>query len=79
MAFDDKRVDRMLNYLTGQGGLVEKRMFGACTKHPSMVRLAPEATEAALCGPHTRIVDLMGCPIKGWILVEPEGIKTSGR
>lgn len=42
-----------------------------------MVRLAPEATEAALHKPHTLIFDLTGRPMKGWILVDADGIKTA--
>ena len=89
MAFDDKLAERMRKLLAEQGGVVEKRMFGGvafllhgnmcCGVHKDalMVRLAPEATDAALRKPHTRIFDLTGRPMKGWILVDAEGIKTA--
>lgn len=90
MAFDEKLAERIRKQLAKQDGLVEKRMFGGvafllngnmcCGVHKDalMVRLEPEATETALRRPHTRIFDLTGRPMKGWILVDAEGIQTSG-
>lgn len=89
MAFDEKLAERMRKQLAEHSKVVEKRMFGGvafllhgnmcCGVHKDalMVRLAPEATEAALRKPHTRIFDLTGRPMKGWILVDAEGIKTA--
>jgi TfoX/Sxy family transcriptional regulator of competence genes len=89
MAFDEKLAERMRQQLAGQDGVVEKRMFGGlafllngnmcCGVHKSalIVRLAPAATEAALRQPHTRVFDLTGRPMKGWILVEAEAVRTA--
>jgi hypothetical protein len=41
-----------------------------------MVRVGPGASDAALARPHTRPFDMTGRPMKGWILVAPEGVKT---
>lgn len=41
-----------------------------------MVRVGSDATDDALARPHTRLFDMTGRPMKGWILVAPEGIKT---
>ena len=91
MAYNEKLAERMRKQLAAQGGLVEKRMFGGvafllhgnmcCGVHKEalMVRLAPEATDAALRQPHTRVFDLTGRPMKGWILVEPDGLETDGQ
>jgi len=38
-----------------------------------IVRIDPEETDAALAKPHTRIFDITGRPMKGWILVKPAG------
>lgn len=38
------------------------------------VRLHPEQTYGDLSIPHTRIFDLTGQPLKGWILVGPTGL-----
>jgi TfoX/Sxy family transcriptional regulator of competence genes len=89
MAFDEKLAERMRRQLAGHDGLVEKRMFGGvafllhgnmcCGVHKDalMVRLAPDSTEAALRKPHTRVFDLTGRPMQGWILVEAEAVRTS--
>ncbi len=89
MAFDDKLADRIRKQLAGQAGVIEKRMFGGvgfmlngnlCRgvhKQAMIVRVAPEDTEAALRKPHTRMFDLSGRPMMGWVLVEPEGVQTA--
>lgn len=40
-----------------------------------IVRLGHEAAEAALEQPHTRPMDVTGRPMKGWVIVEPEGFE----
>jgi TfoX/Sxy family transcriptional regulator of competence genes len=89
MAFDEKLAERIRKQLAGQDGVMEKRMFGGvafllhgnmcCGVHKEalMVRLAPSATEVALSQPHTRVFDLTGQPMKGWILVEATGVRTA--
>src|SRR5215207_2069785 len=89
MAFDEKLAERIRKQLASVPGVVEKRMFGGIAfllngnmcagvhKDALMVRLDPAATDAALKQPHTRIFDLTGRPMKGWILVDPEGVKTA--
>ena len=91
MAFDEKLAERMRKQLADQGGVVEKRMFGGvafllngnmcCGVHQEalMVRLSPDAAAAALRQPHTRIFDLTGRPMKGWLLVDAEGLKTAAQ
>lgn len=41
-----------------------------------MVRVGPDAADGALDRPHTRLFAMTGRPMKGWILVAPEGVKT---
>lgn len=86
MAFDEGLAERIRKQLPGQKALAEKKMFGGlafllngnmcCGVHRSelIVRLEPSQTDAALSVPHTRIFDLSGRPMKGWILVEPAGL-----
>jgi len=88
MAFDERLADRMRSALGRRKGLTEKRMFGGigfllngnmcCGIHKSamIVRIAPEDTERVLAQAHTRRFDLTGRPMKGWVLVDPAGIKT---
>ncbi len=86
MAFDEGLAERVRGHFARQKGLTEKKMFGGlafllngnmcCGVHRRelIVRLDPAQTEAALAEPHTRIFDLSGRPMKGWILVEPVGL-----
>ena len=88
MAFDDKLAERIRKQLGKRRGLTEKKMFGGlafllngnmcCGVHGQemIVRLDPEQTEQALSERHTRIFDLSGRPMKGWLLVQPKGITT---
>jgi len=86
MAFDGELADRVRKRLAGQKGLTEKKMFGGLAFllngnmccgvhwHELIVRLDPAQTDSALAEPHTRIFDLSGRPMNGWILVEPAGL-----
>jgi hypothetical protein len=88
MAFDENLAARIRDALGTRAGLTEKRMFGGLAfllrgnmcvgVHGSemIVRLAPDETDAALAERHTRVFDLTGRPMKGWILVEPKGLTT---
>jgi TfoX/Sxy family transcriptional regulator of competence genes len=89
MAYDEDLANRVREQLADQSSITEKKMFGglAFLLHGNMsvglssggelmVRVGPEATDAALSRPHTRLFDMTGRPMKGWILVAPEGVKT---
>jgi hypothetical protein len=88
MAFDEKLADRIRMRLGKRPGLVEKKMFGGiafllkgnmcCGVHGQdlIVRLDAAETDRALSEPHTRVFDLTGRPMKGWILVGPKGLTT---
>jgi len=87
MAFDEKLADRVRRQVGKRGGLSEKKMFGglaflvhgnmSCGIHGSelIVRIDPETTESALSEPGTRIFDMTGRPMKGWLLVGAAGLK----
>ena len=86
MAFDEGLAQRIRKHLARQKGLTEKKMFGGlafllngnmcCGVHQRelIVRLDPARTDSALAEPHTRVFDLSGRPMEGWILVEPAGL-----
>jgi hypothetical protein len=89
MAYDEHLAHRIRELLGDEDGLTEKAMFGglAFMLHGNlavgisnggelMVRVGPDATDAALARPHTRVLDMTGRPMKGWILVAPEGVAT---
>lgn len=86
MAYDEKLADRIRSKLKGTRGLTEKKMFGgvgfmmggnmACgvIKQDMIVRLSDQDSEAALKKRHVKPFAMTGRPMKGWILVEPEGL-----
>ena len=86
MTFDDRLAGRIRSQLGKKKGLTEKKLFGgigfllngnlACAvrKDEMLVRVAPEKTDDALAKKHTRLFGAR--PMKGWILVAPEGLTT---
>jgi TfoX/Sxy family transcriptional regulator of competence genes len=89
MAYDEEFASRIRAQLAGADGVAEKAMFGglAFLLHGNMavgvmsggelmVRVGPDATDDALSHPHTRRFDMTGRPMKGWILVDREGVQT---
>jgi TfoX N-terminal domain. len=87
MAYDLKLAERIRSELDGVP-VVEKKMFGgvgfllngnmACgvNKNDLIVRVDPEKHVALLKRPHARPFDLTGKPMKGWLLIEANGVKT---
>ena len=87
MAYNLKLAERIRSALNGVP-FVEKKMFGgvgfllngniACgvNKDNLIVRVDPEKHSALLKKPHARPFDMTGRPMKGWLLVEVDGVKT---
>ena len=90
MAYDEGLATRVRDVLGGQPGLAERRMFGglaflvdgnmACGVRGDdlMVRVAAGTAEAMLAEPGARPSDMGGRPMKGWLLVGPEGHTEDG-
>lgn len=91
MAYDEALAARIRKALGARKGLVAKQMFGGIAfllngnmcvgihKDELIVRLDPDETDAALGKSHTRLFDLSGRPMKGWILVAAKGIATDAQ
>ena len=89
MAYDEALALRIRAALPDLPGLTEKKMFGgiaflvhgnmACgvSGENLMVRIRPDATDAALAQPAVRVFDMTGRPMKGWVLVEPAGLQST--
>jgi TfoX/Sxy family transcriptional regulator of competence genes len=87
MAYNLKLAERIRSQLDGVP-FVEKKMFGgvgfllngnmACgvNKDNLIVRVDPEKHVTLLKKPHVKPFDLTGKPMKGWLLVEADGVKT---
>ena len=85
MAHDEVLASRVRALLSEQESVVEKKMFGgtafmvqgnmACGVHKEylIVRVGPERYTETIAHPHTRPFDMTGKPMKGWVMVTPEG------
>lgn len=88
MAYDQGLAQRMREELDQIPNLSEKEMFGgigfmvngnmACgvNKEEMIVRVGPENYDQALKKPHTRVFDFTGRPMKGWVVIAPEGYES---
>jgi hypothetical protein len=59
----------------GIGFLLNGNMVVGVWKESLIVRLGPEDGEEASLEPHVREFDITGRAMKGWVLVDPEGIE----
>ena len=87
MAFNEALAQRMRKALARRKNIQEKKMFGGigfllngnmlvgAWKDSLIVRLGPENGEEALQEPHVREFDITGRAMKGWVLVDLEGIE----
>jgi TfoX/Sxy family transcriptional regulator of competence genes len=86
MAFSEALAERIRHLLARRKGIEEKRMFGGIgfllngnllvgvRKDSLLVRLGPEQSDEALKQAHVSEFEITGRPMKGWVLVEPEGV-----
>jgi TfoX/Sxy family transcriptional regulator of competence genes len=87
MAFSESLAGRIRDALARKKKIEDKKMFGGVGfllngnmlvgvwKDSLIVRLGPDAYEDALQEPHVREFDITGKPMKGWVMVEPEGVE----
>jgi hypothetical protein len=85
MVYMEDLAQRVREVLQGNPDLEEKVMFGgvgfliggnmACgvIKEELIVRVGPDAYEEALAEPHTKVFDLTGKPMRGWVVVTQQG------
>jgi TfoX/Sxy family transcriptional regulator of competence genes len=88
MAYDEQLAARVRTMLKERPALAEKKMFGGLAymsqgkmfagilKSDLLVRVGPDANDNALKEPYTRPMDFTGRPMKGYIYVSPDGLKT---
>jgi TfoX/Sxy family transcriptional regulator of competence genes len=88
MAYSESLAARVRSVLIGRRGITEKKMFGGVGfllhgnmlvgiwKTSLIVRLAPPVAESVLKYPSVVPFDITGRPMKGWVMVEPDGIET---
>jgi hypothetical protein len=90
MAYDEGLAERIRQHLGTDPGIAEKRMFGgiAFLLHGNMavgvigddlmVRVGPDATDAALARPGARVFDMTGRPMRGWVVVHASAVTEDG-
>jgi TfoX/Sxy family transcriptional regulator of competence genes len=86
MAFDKTLAARIRDALARKRHIEEKKMFGGIGfllsgnmlvgvwKESLIVRVGPDAYEDALLEPHVKEFNITGRPMKGWVMVESEGV-----
>jgi hypothetical protein len=86
MAYNQGLADDIRAHLGAMKGLSEKEMFGGIaflvngnmavgvSADDLMVRVGKEAHDEAVARPGARMFDLSARPMRGWIVVSPEGI-----
>jgi len=90
MVYSRSLADRVRCQLAGRRKIAEKKLFGGlgfllagnllvCVWRQSLiVRVGPEQAAEALRLDHVRPFDVTGRPMKGWIMVEPDGLDGDG-
>ena len=89
MAFDERLAALIRRALLREKGVGEIRMFGGLCftvgGHMTcglagtelMVSVGPDAYASALRQPHARPMDFTGRPLKGFVFVKPQGLRTA--
>ena len=91
MAYDEKLAARIGEVMYGWADVSSKKMFGGVCHllHGNMVagvwkeflilRLGEAAADFARELPHVRPFDITGRPMKGWVMIEPAGVRTNAQ
>jgi uncharacterized protein (TIGR02453 family) len=89
MAYSEDLAARIRGALGDRSDVVEKKMFGglafmvagkmACgiVKDDLMARVGDDRYEDALARPHARVMDFTGRPMRGFVLVGADGLRTA--
>jgi len=89
MVYEEDLAHRVRELIGDERGLSEMRMFGGLaflldgnmvvavsSKGGLMLRHDPEQLDALLARAHTRPMIMRGRPAKGWLRVDPGGVRT---
>ncbi len=88
MPYNEQLVGRVRGVLAKKRNVAERKMFGGLTfmvrgnmacgveNDRLMVRVGPEAYDDALGRPHAQMMNFTGRPMKGFVFVEPAGLKS---
>jgi TfoX/Sxy family transcriptional regulator of competence genes len=89
MAYDEDLANRIRELIAANVGVTEQKMFGglafliggnmavaASGQGGLMVRVDRDDTDALLAKPHAYPFEMRGREMKGWVRVDPEGVRT---
>jgi TfoX/Sxy family transcriptional regulator of competence genes len=89
MAYDEDLANRIRELLANEAGVDEKSMFGglaflvggnmavaASGQGGLMVRVEPDETDTLVAKPHAGPFEMRGRPMKGWLRVDEDGVRT---
>jgi TfoX/Sxy family transcriptional regulator of competence genes len=89
MAYDEELANRIRELVLGEDGVTEKRMFGglaflingnmsvsASGKGGLLLHVDADQTEELARKPHAQPFVMRGREMRGWLRVDPEGLKT---
>lgn len=88
MAYSESLAQRIRQIVARRRGIIEKKMFGgigflrkgnmlvAVWKDSLIARVGPERYEDALQERFVGEFNITGRPMKGWVMIEPEGIES---
>ncbi len=89
MAYDEDLANRIRELIAAEPDLSEQAMFGGLAflvggnmsvavsgQGGLMVRVDPEETDALLAKPHATPFEMRGRPMRGWLRVDTEGVRT---
>ena len=91
MAYDEQLDARIAAAISGWEDVSSRKMFGGVCHllHGNMVagvwkdflilRLGEDAANFARELPHVRPFDITGRPMKGWVMIEPAGVRTNAQ
>ena len=89
MPFSEKLDTRITELLKTKRGLVKKKMFGGVcymlkdkmiagiVEDKLMIRCIKDEYDSLLKKPHAAVMNFTGRPMKGFLYIEPAGIKTN--
>ena len=89
MAYDEELANRIRALVADEPDLSEMKMFGGLAfliagnmsvtvsgQGGLMVRAAPDETAALVAKPHATHFEMRGKPMRGWVRVDAEGVRT---
>lgn len=88
MAYDEELAERIAEIMAEHGAFSERKMFGGLAfmvrghmccgviGDDLMLRIGPDRAGTALREPHVRPMDFTGRPMKGYVYVAKEGVRT---